>query len=93
MTEKALRVFLFSQGKEIVLGHSVARLCGKAAEYQAGFSENEQRLSLLDAYYIPTCYPNGLPDGIATEVYTKEAAKSVMALANDAMTYVKGLID
>jgi HEPN domain-containing protein len=54
VTEKALRVFLFSQGKEIVLGHSVARLCGKAAQYQAGFSENEQRLSLLDGYYIPT---------------------------------------
>ena len=29
VTERALRVFLFSQGEDIVLGHSVARLCGK----------------------------------------------------------------
>jgi len=93
VTEKALKAFLFSQGEEIVLGHSVARLCAKAAEYQPGFSEKAKRWSLLDGYYIPTRYPNGLPDGIPAEVYTEDAAKSAVALAEEAMNYVKGLID
>lgn len=92
VTEKALKAFLFSQGEEIVLGRSVARLCAKAAGYQAGFTEKAQRWSLLDGYYIPTRYPNGLPDGIPAEVYTEEAAKSAVALAEETVNYVKGLI-
>lgn len=93
VTEKALKAFLFSQGEEIVLGHSVARLCAQSAEYQAGFSEKARRWSLLDGYYIPTRYPNGLPDGIPAEVYTESAAKSAVVLAEEAVEYVKGLID
>lgn len=33
VTEKALKAFLYAQGEEIVLGHSVARLCAEAAGY------------------------------------------------------------
>jgi HEPN domain-containing protein len=92
VTEKAIKAFLFSQGEEIVLGHSVARLCAQAAGYHPDFSEKAGRWSLLDGYYIPTRYPNGLPDGIPAEVYTEEAAKSAVALAEDAVNYVKKLI-
>ena len=31
VTEKALKAFLYAQGEEIVIGHSVARLCARAA--------------------------------------------------------------
>lgn len=56
------------------------------------FSEKAKRWSLLDGYYIPTRYPNGLPDGIPAEVYNEEVAKSAVALAEEAVNYVKGLI-
>ena len=56
------------------------------------FSEKAKRWSLLDSYYTPTRYPNGLPDGIPAEVFTEEAAKSAAALAEEAVNYVKGLI-
>ena len=92
VTEKALKAFLYAQIEEIVLGHSVARLCADAAEYNMNFSEKAKRWSLLDGYYIPTRYPNGLPDGIPAEVFTEEAAKSAVALAEEAVNYVKGLI-
>ncbi len=92
VTEKALKAFLYAQGEEIVLGHSVARLCADAAEYNMDFSEKAKRWSLLDGYYIPTRYPNGLPDGIPAEVYNEEAARSAVALAEEAVNYVKGLI-
>jgi len=92
VTEKALKAFLYAQGEEIVLGHSVARLCGDAAEYNKDFSEKAKRWSLLDGYYIPTRYPNGLPDGIPAEVFTEKAAKSAVALAEEEVNYVKGLI-
>ena len=93
VTEKALKAFLYAQGEEIVLGHSVARLCADAVEYNKDFSEKAKRWSLLDGYYIPTRYPSGLPDGIPAEVYTEEAAKSAEALAEEAVNYIKELID
>jgi len=92
VTEKALKAFLYAQGEEIVLGHSVARLCADAVEYNKDFSEKAKRWSLLDGYYIPTRYPNGLPDGIPADVYTEDAAKSAVALADEAVNYVKELI-
>jgi HEPN domain-containing protein len=92
ITEKALKAFLYSQGEEIVIGHSVSRLCASAASYQAEFSEKAKQWSLLDGYYIPTRYPNGLPDGIPAEVYTREAALAAVALAKDAVEYVGRLL-
>jgi HEPN domain-containing protein len=92
VTEKALKAFLYAQGEEIVLGHSVARLCAEAAGYQAEFSNKANRWSVLDGYYITTRYPNSLPDGIPAEVYTKDAAMSAVSLAEEAVFYVKGLI-
>ena len=34
--EKALKAFLYAQGEEIVLGHSIERLCHQAAEWSPG---------------------------------------------------------
>jgi HEPN domain-containing protein len=37
--------------------------------------------SILDSYYIPTRYPNGLPADIPARVYNCAAARSALALA------------
>ena len=50
-------------------------------------------LNMLDGYYIPARYPNGLPDGILAEVNNRDAALSAVELAEDAVFYVKGLIN
>ena len=92
VAEKALKAYLYAQGQEIVIGHSVARLCIAAAQFQAEFTEKSRRWSLLDSYYIPTRYPNGLPDGIPAEVYTSEAAVAAVTLAEEVVVYVKRLV-
>jgi HEPN domain-containing protein len=88
IAEKALKAYLYAQGEEIVLGHSVARLCAEAAGYNEAFTEKAKRWNLLDGYYIPTRYPNGLPDGIPADVYNREAAQAAVALAEEAVDYV-----
>jgi HEPN domain-containing protein len=93
IAEIALKAYLYSQGEEIVIGHSVSRLCASASGYRAEFSEKAKQWSLLDGYYIPTRYPNGLPDGIPAEVYTKDAALTAVALATDAVDYVQMLLN
>ncbi len=92
VVEKALKAFLYAQGEEIVLGHSVERLCSAAAAYEAKFAQKARRWSILDGYYVPTRYPNGLPDGIPANVFTEEAAAGAVALAEEAVTEISKML-
>jgi HEPN domain-containing protein len=92
VAEKALKAFLYAQGEELVLGHSVERLCAAAAAYDAEFQSSARRWSILDSYYIPTRYPNGLPDGIPADVFTQGAADGAVALAGEVVDRVALLL-
>jgi HEPN domain-containing protein len=46
----------------------------------------------LDGYYIPTRYPNGLPDGIPANVFTQDAAQDAVAMASEAVGWVRQLL-
>jgi HEPN domain-containing protein len=92
VTEKALKAFLYAQGEEVVIGHSVERLSRKAADFDNRLAERARSWSLLDGYYIPTRYPNGLPDGIPADVYTEEAARDAVKMANEAVEFVQAKI-
>lgn len=92
VAEKAIKAFLYAQGEEIVLGHSVARLCAAAASYEPEFTTRARSWSLLDGYYIPTRYPNGLPGGIPAEVYTDAGASDAVRLADEAVSLVTKLL-
>ncbi len=89
VAEKALKAFLYAQGEEVVLGHSVERLCERAAGYDRSFSEMKSRWAILDGYYVPTRYPNSLPDSIPARVYTHEAAEEAVSLAAEVVSFVE----
>jgi HEPN domain-containing protein len=89
---KALKAFLYAQGEEVVLGPSVRRLAGEAAAWNAAFSSLVARWGILDTYYIPTRYPNGLPDGIPAQVYTREVADEAVRLAEEVVRFVTGCL-
>ena len=91
--EKALKGFLYAAGAEVVLGHSIERLCAEAAEQHAAFREQARRWSILDAHYVPTRYPNSLPDSIPALVYTGDAAKEAVRLAREIVGYVGDLLN
>ncbi|MGA9099996.1 MAG: HEPN domain-containing protein [Methanotrichaceae archaeon] len=61
--EKAVKAFIYAQGEEIVLGHSVSQLLKHALKYDPRMEEI-LKAGGLDKYYIPTRYPNGLPGGV-----------------------------
>lgn len=87
--EKALKAFLYAQGEEIVVGHSVERLCHQAARYDREFEDMVSVWSILDGFYIPTRYPNGVPDSIPARVYTKYAAAQAVEMAEEIVELVK----
>lgn len=89
VAEKALKAFLYSRGAEIVLGRSVERLCARAADQEPTFAERCARWAVLDAYYVPTRYPNSLPGGIPARVYTRETADAAVTLAAEVVAVVE----
>lgn len=89
VAEKALKAFIYAQGEELVTGHSVEALARWAAEYDQDFETLRQDIAPLDGYYIPTRYPNGLPDSIPARVYTRAVAENVLDLADQALTLVQ----
>ena len=92
VAEKALKGFLYAQGEEIVLGHSVEALCGEAAERDPDFAPMRVRWSILDGYYVPTRYPNSLPGSIPAHVYSRDVASEAVALADEVVGFVGGRI-
>ena len=92
VAEKALKGYIYAQGEEIVLGHSVERLCNHAGKFDPIFLEKVKTWSFLDGYYIPTRYPNGLPDGIPADVYTMDAARQAVEMATEVVNMVSTMI-
>jgi HEPN domain-containing protein len=77
------------QGEELVLGHSIERLCPNAASWNLAFAHGVWRWAILDGYNVPTCYPNSLPDSIPAGTYTQDAAQEVVRLAEEMVTAVR----
>lgn len=89
VAEKALKAFIYTQGEELVVGHSVEALCRWAAEFDADFERLREEAAPLDGYYIPTRYPNSLPDSIPARVYTRSVAGEVLRLADQTLRLVR----
>ncbi len=92
VAEKAIKAFLYAQGEELVVGHSVDALLARAAEYDRRFEEKRSSWSGLDSYYIPTRYPNGLPDSIPARVFNARLAQDAVRLAEEAVRFVAELL-
>ena len=89
VAEKALKAFLYAQGEEIVIGHSVRQLCMRAVEYSSSFQDKLDTWAILDSYYISTRYPNGLPGDIPARVYNRETAEGALILSEAVVSEVE----
>ncbi|MEW6718155.1 MAG: HEPN domain-containing protein [Chloroflexota bacterium] len=89
VAEKALKAFLYARGEEVVIGHSVEALARWAAEHDPDFEELRTSIAPLDSYYIPTRYPNGLPDNIPARVYTRHSAEETLCMADLVLNLVR----
>lgn len=89
--EKAVEALHLSLGQE-AWGHVVSRLLRELSERIEVPEQLVDKARVLDAYYIPTRYPNGHPAGAPYEHYgalqSQEAiryAREILAFARDHM--------
>ncbi|MCS7039633.1 MAG: HEPN domain-containing protein [Caldilineales bacterium] len=80
--EKALKAVLFSQGSRVVWGHSVRKLARQCEGHDVAFAGIAADAALLDQFYIPTRYPNGLPSPLVPgEAYSAAQADEAQRAA------------
>lgn len=87
--EKALKAYLFAQGEELLLTHSIFRLCALAARYDPTFAELKEQVKLLDFYYVEARYPNAIEDVIPAEFYSNTDAAQAIAMAAAVIDHVR----
>jgi HEPN domain-containing protein len=80
--EKALKAYLYSLGYTSELTHSAKLLVNSCLKKEKGFARLKPAASLLDNYYLPTRYPNGLDAEVApADYYELEDAKKCLSSA------------
>lgn len=84
--EKALKAYLLSRGERNVRGRSAVELLDRCAAFDAAFARFRQDCWVLDRHYIPTRYPDALPEGSPHEAFGPEDA-------DDAVRRAEAIID
>lgn len=88
--EKALKAVLYAAGERLVLGHSVSALGDAVEKHSPGYEPLRGEIAKLDRYYIPTRYPNGLPEGgDPSAVFDREDARTAIAVAAKAIDHAR----
>ncbi|MGH2350277.1 MAG: HEPN domain-containing protein [Chloroflexota bacterium] len=91
--EKALKSVLYSQGSRVVLGHSARDLVRQCQAHDSAFTALAADALLLDQFYIPTRYPNGLPSPVVPgEAYTADQAASAQQAAERVLGQVESFL-
>lgn len=80
-SEKAMKSTAWKRGVDL-WGHSLLKLREKLLEIGVDVESVQKKdLILLDRFYIPTCYPNGLPEIIPQEGFCRDDADQGIAAA------------
>lgn len=90
--EKALKALAYRQGERFVLGHSIFELVHRLESAYPELEKYSEVAGLLDQYYVPTRYPNGLPDGIPYQVFTAKQAAEALEGAETLVRKVRELL-
>jgi HEPN domain-containing protein len=88
--EKALKALHLHHGQQI-WGHGLGRSfqdlpAGVGASLAGNVTDLEDRLRVLDALYIPTRYPDSLPEGAPTDHFGRLQSQ-------DALSHARAVVD
>jgi HEPN domain-containing protein len=79
--EKALKAIAYALGDRVVIGHSLVELTSRLEGRVAALRSRREDAGILDQYYVPTRYPNGLAGGVPFEAFAEPQAVAALAAA------------
>jgi HEPN domain-containing protein len=90
--EKAVKAMWYMLDAE-PWGHSVQRLLEEFPRKRAVSERWIEKAALLDKFYIPTRYPNGLPDLTPGQVYRLKDAESGLEAADTLLKQCRAFVE
>jgi HEPN domain-containing protein len=92
--EKAVKAVWYHYGLD-PWGHSVQKLLSELPVEKAAIipQQLQQKAAALDRFYIPTRYPNGLPDLIPSDSYFRADAELAVSEAAEIITNCRRILD
>lgn len=81
VSEKALKAIAYRLGERAVLGHSLVELVERLRDRVPELAALREPAGVLDQYYVPTRYPNGLPGGVPFEAFGAAQASAALEQA------------
>ncbi len=78
VSEKALKAIAYGLGDRTVLGHSLVELVDRLRDRVPEAAALRESAGVLDQYYVPTRYPNGLPGGVPFEAFGAAQARGAV---------------
>ncbi len=89
--EKAMKAVLEKNGSR-AWGHTLTFLLQALQKAEMLPPDLPDRARILDKHYIPTRYPNGLPEGAPTEFYTRQEADDAIGHAEAILRFCDGVL-
>jgi HEPN domain-containing protein len=83
--EEAVKALLMHQGID-AWGHAITPLLRRLDKLQVP-EDIIHKGQLLDVYYIPTRYPNGLAEGIPADYFNEEKAREGLDASSDILRF------
>jgi HEPN domain-containing protein len=90
--EKALKALHYLRGERVVIGHSVMELLDGTVREHPALASLREVAQQLDQYYVTTRYPNGLPGGVPSELFTARQTDEAVVGARNIVTVVRDAV-
>lgn len=90
-SEKAMKALGWIKGVDL-WWHSLLALSDEILKLGYDPALDEKDLAMLDRFYIPTRYPNGIPDVIPQRAFLKSDAESGIEAADRILNSVRKLV-
>lgn len=80
--EKAVKAIAYGLGERTVIGHSLVTLISRYGVRAPELHDLRELGGILDQYYVPTRYPNGLAGGVPFEAFGESQAAAAVDAAD-----------
>lgn len=86
--EKSLKAYLIARANSYPRTHNLVILLNQCEVLEPEFSQFRTDCIVVDQYYVPTRYPDGIPGGLPTGLPTQHQAQRAITAAESILQFV-----
>jgi HEPN domain-containing protein len=86
--EKSMKAYLLNRSNTYPRTHKLVDLLGECENLEPAFSQFQSDCLIIDQYYIPTRYPNGIPGGLPEGTPGQTEARESVEAAERVLQFV-----